>query len=71
MLHSKSQPLQVQCSSDQRLSARMMNVLRHSCCVQVCASLSEAKYACGISDEVAEKIARNVKVSLRDYLLYV
>ena len=39
--------------------------------MQVCASLSEAKYACSISDEVAEKIARNVKVSLRDYLLYV
>ena len=41
------------------------------CCAQVTASLSEAKYACNISDEVAEKIARNVKISLRDYLLYV
>ena len=41
------------------------------CSAQVTANLSEAKYACNISDEVAEKIARNVKVSLRDYLLYV
>lgn len=39
--------------------------------MQVTTSLSEAKFACNISDEVAEKIARNVKISLRDYLLYV
>ena len=38
---------------------------------QVTANLSEAKYACNISDDVAEKIAKNVKISLRDYLLYV
>ena len=38
---------------------------------QVTGSLSDAKYACSISDEVAEKIAKNVKVSLKDYVLYV
>ena len=39
--------------------------------MQVTGSLSDAKYACSISDEVAEKIAKNVKVSLKDYVLYV
>ncbi|CAK0734650.1 hypothetical protein CVIRNUC_000462 [Coccomyxa viridis] len=38
---------------------------------QVTGSLSDAKYACSISDEVAEKMAKNVKVSLKEYVLYV
>lgn len=39
--------------------------------MQVTGSLSDAKYACSISDEVAEKMAKNVKVSLKEYVLYV
>ncbi|KAK9916502.1 hypothetical protein WJX75_003462 [Coccomyxa subellipsoidea] len=33
--------------------------------------LDEPKYACNVSDELAEKIARNVRVSLNDYVFYV
>ncbi|CAL8467061.1 g6597 [Coccomyxa elongata] len=33
--------------------------------------LDEPKYACNVSDELAERIAKNVKVSLKDYVFYV
>ena len=47
------------------------HVLSRRCSMQVTGSLSDAKYACSISDEVAEKMAKNVKVSLKEYVLYV
>lgn len=39
--------------------------------VQVTGGLDERKYACNVSDALAERIARNVKVNLKDYVFYV
>jgi hypothetical protein len=39
--------------------------------MQVAGGLDERKYACNVSDELAERIARNVKVDLKDYVFYV
>ena len=39
--------------------------------VQVSGGLEERKYACNVSDALAERIARNVKVNLKDYVFYV
>ncbi|EIE26725.1 hypothetical protein COCSUDRAFT_59242 [Coccomyxa subellipsoidea C-169] len=33
--------------------------------------LDEPKYACNVSDELAERIAKNVRVSLKDFVFYV
>lgn len=39
--------------------------------LQVSGDLDEVKYACNVSDELAERIARNVKVNLKDFVFYV
>lgn len=39
--------------------------------VQAEGEVDEPKYACNVSDELAERIAKNVKVSLKDYVFYV
>lgn len=41
------------------------------CCMQAEGDLDEPKFACNVSDELAEKIARNVRLSLKDYVFYV
>ena len=38
---------------------------------QVSGDLDEVKYACNVSDELAERISKNVKVNLKDFVFYV